>query len=465
MNSLLKLIVVVFGLLIALNLSAQEDKYTEKLRAYLDSKQYQEIIDFKKKKEGDMAAKSLYYKAMAYYMTDNDRKALTYFDKAIELGPVDVDMYYHKASTLYYLKKYEDAIIFFDKAIEMIPSEPDFYMGKGYAVYMLEDFEEAKSIFLKAKTFDDCSDRVYAVLGNVCFDLKQYDEAIEYYKKAISLAEIKSDSHQGLNFNLSLVYQQAKMFEDAKQTLIGHLKIYPNDFAAHSKLIQANYALETISEANDSKAALLKAHYANSLPKYMRDMYCIDQFSWQDQNVLSYVTYEKSDYEIYVWKHKFIFEDGENDDLKILAVLDSSAQRDGKPDQYKLIKIENDTVYSYNHLVVNDQTDYLTLKKAVITILDGDVQPIEKVGGYSTWYKAQRALRRGNEGSSFETAIVVESISAEYAWIRENYPGAKVNQQSLLSNDGKMYDLLRFETAEGETLEIYFDINSFFGKW
>ena len=37
--------------------------------------------------------------------------------------------------------------------------------------------------------------------------------------------------------------------------------------------------------------------------------------------------------------------------------------------------------------------------------------------------------------------------------------------QSLIFEDDKPYDVLHFETAEGEKVDYYFDISSFYGKW
>jgi hypothetical protein len=68
------------------------------------------------------------------------------------------------------------------------------------------------------------------------------------------------------------------------------------------------------------------------------------------------------------------------------------------------------------------------------------------------------------DGSSIEKAIIVKSVSAEYDWIRKNYPGAKVTEQALINKGRKQYDVLTFTTSTGETKEAYFDINSFFGK-
>ena len=75
------------------------------------------------------------------------------------------------------------------------------------------------------------------------------------------------------------------------------------------------------------------------------------------------------------------------------------------------------------------------------------------------------------DGLSFKTAIVIheksetKGVSAEYAWIREHYPGAQVNGQRLSNNNRKPYDIIKIVTAEGKNLDIYFDISNFFGKF
>jgi hypothetical protein len=76
-----------------------------------------------------------------------------------------------------------------------------------------------------------------------------------------------------------------------------------------------------------------------------------------------------------------------------------------------------------------------------------------------------------DDGLSYETAIVItetsetKGVAAEYAWLREHYPGAKMNQQSLTTHDGKPYDILNIKTEQGKELDIYFDISNFFGKF
>lgn len=76
----------------------------------------------------------------------------------------------------------------------------------------------------------------------------------------------------------------------------------------------------------------------------------------------------------------------------------------------------------------------------------------------------EAAKAEGRDGWSFEKAIIVNSISEEYIWIRTKFPGSGVNSQALIKNNGKPYDLILFVTADGEALKAHFDISKFYGK-
>ena len=76
-----------------------------------------------------------------------------------------------------------------------------------------------------------------------------------------------------------------------------------------------------------------------------------------------------------------------------------------------------------------------------------------------------QTINPSQDGSSKEKAIVVKSIGEEYDWIKKHYPGSTVQGQALISDKGKHFDLLKFTIADGTKKEVYFDINSFFGKF
>ena len=76
-----------------------------------------------------------------------------------------------------------------------------------------------------------------------------------------------------------------------------------------------------------------------------------------------------------------------------------------------------------------------------------------------------------NDGSSYEKAIIIkaahekEGVDAEYAWLRNKYPGYSTRGQSLNNYKNKPYDIIHITTADGKQLDVYFDISNFFGKF
>jgi hypothetical protein len=75
-----------------------------------------------------------------------------------------------------------------------------------------------------------------------------------------------------------------------------------------------------------------------------------------------------------------------------------------------------------------------------------------------------------SRGLSCDSAVVIEAantkegISRENAWIRENYPGAIKEGQSLLRCNDKPADAIHIVTANGQKMTVFFDISGWFGK-
>jgi hypothetical protein len=75
------------------------------------------------------------------------------------------------------------------------------------------------------------------------------------------------------------------------------------------------------------------------------------------------------------------------------------------------------------------------------------------------------------EGSSFENAVIImeksesKGVDAEYAWIRDHFPGYRPTGQSLTFHGKKPYDIIKIENASGDQKSVYFNISSFYGKF
>jgi hypothetical protein len=80
------------------------------------------------------------------------------------------------------------------------------------------------------------------------------------------------------------------------------------------------------------------------------------------------------------------------------------------------------------------------------------------------------ALADTADGATLETAIIVpagnefEGVDAEYGYLQDHYPGWLHEQQSLIQDNGKVYDRIEIVGPDGIRKTIYFDITGWFGK-
>jgi len=78
---------------------------------------------------------------------------------------------------------------------------------------------------------------------------------------------------------------------------------------------------------------------------------------------------------------------------------------------------------------------------------------------------------RGHDGSSPETAVVIEAdyeqdaISTEYTWLYVHCLTCGLVSQSLQQTGGRTYDVMSMVRSNGEPYTVYFDITRSFGNW
>ena len=71
---------------------------------------------------------------------------------------------------------------------------------------------------------------------------------------------------------------------------------------------------------------------------------------------------------------------------------------------------------------------------------------------------------QGRDGSSFQNAVIVGSVRAEYLYIDRTFPGSNIISQMVTDNNGNPYDIVTITTKEGQGKDIIFDISKFYRK-
>lgn len=126
--------------------------------------------------------------------------------------------------------------------------------------------------------------------------------------------------------------------------------------------------------------------------------------------------------------------------------------------------VENGKFYEFHEY--SGKTDtyrYEVLDKNRIKFVAEKIE-IEMVNEDYTFIDTRKKTKI-KEGSSFDTAIKVNSVREEYEYIEANCSDCKFMGQSLSEHKGKMFDVIKVEKPDGSTGTYYFDIKSFFGKF
>jgi tetratricopeptide (TPR) repeat protein len=369
----MKKLFAIIALIFATSLFGQTDM-TANFKKLYNEKKYKEIIDFKVEKPDEIPAKALYYKAMAFYMTEQDDNALKYFDLAIEKGPVDYDMYYYKGKVLYYKGKYTESLPYFDKAIELLPKEPDFYAGKGYVYVELNQTDSAIHYFELASKLPKCDPSIFMKLGVLYQDVKKIEASLSAFKSALALITPSDVDYQLCLYNIGLSHQLLGNAELSKTAFEELHKQNPEDYKAIAKLIQAYYSLGEFDKTKPLKELLYNAYKSKKLPENMSDMYCFDQFKWNDKLVMVFELFNEFDSDVIYIKHKVYIMDSKNEIESVIQSESSVAVRQTKG-KYIFAHIINNNRYVYWSYKFDDDYNYNEFKEQILNILNNKIEP------------------------------------------------------------------------------------------
>jgi len=70
----------------------------------------------------------------------------------------------------------------------------------------------------------------------------------------------------------------------------------------------------------------------------------------------------------------------------------------------------------------------------------------------------------GRDGSTFQKAVIVGSVRAEYKYIDRTFAGSNILSQVVTEKDGKPYDVVSIKLGNGLERSVYFDISKFYRK-
>ncbi|MDY7016284.1 MAG: tetratricopeptide repeat protein, partial [Cyanobacteriota bacterium] len=113
-------------------------------------------------------------------------RALTCYEKALEVKPDYVEAWQGKGYVLMQLQRYEEAIACYDKAVELQPEQSHAWFVRGVILTDLQRYEEALTSFDRAISLQSENGEIWLYQGQTLLGLQRYEDAIASFDCAIS---------------------------------------------------------------------------------------------------------------------------------------------------------------------------------------------------------------------------------------------------------------------------------------
>ncbi len=112
-------------------------------------------------------------------------RAISLYDKLIELDTNDYSSYISKSGVLIEMKKYGEALEYINKSIKIDSKQIDSYLARIYLYYEEKDFEKVTEQAYKVIEMKPENYATYSCLGLIFIDMGRYEEAEDMFDRLI----------------------------------------------------------------------------------------------------------------------------------------------------------------------------------------------------------------------------------------------------------------------------------------
>jgi tetratricopeptide (TPR) repeat protein len=171
-----------------------------------------------------------YGKGLTLFLQYKNQQAVDAFKQATKLAPNFSPAWRYLSETLWDLNQYPQALNAYDQAIKISPEYFVLYVGRGRVLYKLKRYQEAISSYNQALKLNPNDSLTYKNRGNAHSGLKDYQRAIADYNQALKL----DPNHASAYNNRGFAYSRLKDYQAAIADYNQALKLNPNHASAYN---------------------------------------------------------------------------------------------------------------------------------------------------------------------------------------------------------------------------------------
>ncbi len=357
-------------LLFSLNCNSQtiEDLFSQK--------NYKKLIEYEN--STSLTKEECYYIGFAFFQLEDEANAIKMYDKAINLGLDDDQIYLFRGLAFRYLKQFDKAKEDFRIAILRNPQRQKNYTELANAFYFQKQYDSALVYFLIAREKEYEHGDPYLKIPNIYHIQNKLDNALEECKISASLINKDDKIYIDLLESIGILeYSYKKNYPNSIKAYTEMLSKAPEELNLYTLLIKAYYANEEFIKG-DSVFNILKIKYENNeLPEDLMELKgeTVDGFYWNEQRI-SVKKYFQRPKEFAESIYKFFILDKSGDNVvKKIFTEKTELELDGVKHLLCAIDNETGTHYSYPIGWESDEIDYKKLKSYVLMILNGEMKP------------------------------------------------------------------------------------------
>ena len=346
---------------------------SDQIVALYEAEDFKKIIELEIIDEKELKAHDSFLIGMSHYNLSEDKAALPHFERAVKLKENDAEYNFFLGISYLFLGQFDKAENSINKSNTIQPHSPLYKIALADVYYNRKSFAKAKSLYLEAQELDDCPDRAFVMYGQILMEEEKFEEALTAYKVSLDEVDHFYGAYIDCLYNIGSLEYQLKKYAEAKATFTKLVELRPLDYEAMAKVIQCCYATNELEDLAYWKNRIYDGHESQALPSHMADMFCFDQFTWNDQKVLAFEKFEEPDAGLF-YKHIFYLIDSKGEiDYSVQTEHSEAVISFNK--YYVLGKSDKNGHSSFFDYLFDKELEYNELKQAVINIFEDKIEP------------------------------------------------------------------------------------------